>query len=174
MVGMADDHYAPDIRRAGDLLGWEPRHRLKDELPRLVAALKQGPAAWYKANGITPPAWVSDASSLGRNPEQLNTRHVEKIRSEHRANRWAHFVNMGLGTWLVIQPLLIHIQEPFLRWSEIVLGGVLIVLAAAALLWQAQWARWVCAGIGAWGDGCAVLSRRKAPPPISPTRSSAP
>ena len=40
---MADDHYALDIRRARDLLGWEPRHRLKDELPRLVAALEERP-----------------------------------------------------------------------------------------------------------------------------------
>ncbi|MCE3246350.1 MAG: polymerase subunit epsilon [Microvirga sp.] len=149
MVAMADDHYALDVRRARNLLGWEPRHRLKDELPRLAAALKEDPAGWYKANGITAPAWVSEASSLGKNPETLNARHAEKIRSEHRANRWAHLVNMGLGTWLVTQPLLIGIQEPFLRWSEIVLGGALILLAAAALSWQAQWARWVCAGIGA-------------------------
>jgi nucleoside-diphosphate-sugar epimerase len=149
MVDMADDHYALDIRRARDLLGWEPRHRLKDELPRLVAALKEDPAGWYKANGITPPAWVAEASSLGRNPEVLNARLVEKIRSEHRANRWAHFVNMGLGTWLITQPLLVDIQEPLLRWSEIILGGALMVFAAAALSWRAQWARWVCAGIGA-------------------------
>lgn len=36
-----------------------------------------------------------------------------------------------------------------LRWSEIVLGCALMVFAAAALSWRAQWARWVCAGIGA-------------------------
>ena len=66
MVAMADDHYALDIRRARDLLGWEPRHRLKDELPRLVAALKGDPAGWYEANRITPPAWISEADELGR------------------------------------------------------------------------------------------------------------
>ena len=69
MVAMADDHYALDVRRARDLLGWEPRHRLKDELPRLVAALKEDPAGWYKANGVTPPAWLSEAADLGKNPE---------------------------------------------------------------------------------------------------------
>jgi hypothetical protein len=126
MVRMADDHYALDTRRARDLLGWEPRHRLKDELPRVAAALKEDPAGWYKANKITPPSWVTEASSLGTNPETLNARHVEKTRSEHCANRWAHFVNMGLGTWLVTQPLLIGIQEPLLRWSEIALGSALI------------------------------------------------
>ena len=34
MVAMADDHYALDIGRARELLGWEPRHRLIDWLPR--------------------------------------------------------------------------------------------------------------------------------------------
>ena len=56
---------------------------------------------------------------------------------------------MGLGTWLITQPVLIDIPEPLLRWSEIILGGALIVFAAAALSWRAQWARWICAGIGA-------------------------
>ena len=49
MIDMANDHYALDIRRARELLGWEPRHRLKDELPKLVAALRTDPVAWYKA-----------------------------------------------------------------------------------------------------------------------------
>ena len=148
MVDMADDHYALDIRRARELLEWEPRHRFKDELPRLITALQEDPAGWYRTNGITAPAWISDASSLGMNPETLQTRHVETIKSEHRANRWAHFINMGLGTWLVTQPLLIGIQEPLLRWSEMILGSALIVFAAAALSSKAPWARWICGGIG--------------------------
>ena len=68
MVAMADDHYALDVRRARDLLGWEPRHRLKDELPRLVAALKDDPAGWYEANGVTPPAWVERGRRSGEEP----------------------------------------------------------------------------------------------------------
>jgi nucleoside-diphosphate-sugar epimerase len=149
MVAMADDHYALDVRRARDLLGWEPRHRLRDELPRLVAALKADPAGWYKANGVTPPAWLDEAAALGRNPEDMSARHAAKIQSEHRANRWAHFANIGIGTWLLTQPLLLGIQEPLLRWSEMGLGAALVIFAAAAVSWKAQWARWVCAGIGA-------------------------
>lgn len=149
MVPMADDHYALDIRRARDLLGWKPLHRLKVELPRIVAAFKDDPIGWYKANGITPPAWFSAAGKLGENPEELSTRHEARLRAEHRANRWAHFVNIGLGTWLVTQPALINVGEPLLRWSELILGLVLIVCAALALSWRAQWARWACAGIGA-------------------------
>ncbi|MBM1173501.1 vitamin K epoxide reductase family protein [Microvirga arabica] len=149
MVAMADDHYALDVGRARKLLGWEPRHRLRDELPRLAAALKADPAGWYKANGVTPPAWLSDAADLGRNPDELSARHTAKIKSEHRANLWAHFANMGLGTWLTTQPVLIDVPEPLLRWSEIVLGCALMMFATVALSWRAQWARWICAGIGA-------------------------
>lgn len=69
MVAMADDHYALDITKARDLLGWEPQHRLKDELPRLVNDLKSDPISWYKANGVQAPAWVSEAGKLGRNAE---------------------------------------------------------------------------------------------------------
>ena len=157
MVAMADDHYALDIRRARDLLGWEPRHQLKDELPRLVAALKSDPAGWYETNGVTPPAWVGDAEDLGKNPEKLRVRHDAQVRAEHRANRWAHFVNIGLGTWLITQPLLINVAEPLLRWSEMVLGAMLMLFAALALSWRAQWTRWVCAGIGALVMGVPFL-----------------
>ena len=157
MVAMADDHYALDTRRARHLLGWEPQHRLKEELPLLVAALKDDPAGWYKANGITPPAWISEADHLGKNPEKLRTRYEAQIRTEHRANRWVHFANIGLGSWLVTQPLLINVEEPLLRWSEMVLGAALIVCAAAALSWRAQWARWLCAGIGALVMGVPFL-----------------
>lgn len=149
MIAMADDHYALDVHRARDLLGWEPQHRLKDDLPGMVTALKKDPAGWYKTNHVTPPAWVEGAASLGINPDSLLARRETQVRDQHRANRWAHFVNIGLGTWLLTQPLLIAIEEPLLRWSEIILGAALIVGAALALSWRAQWARWLCAGIGA-------------------------
>ncbi len=59
MVRMADDHYALDIGRARDLLGWVPGRRLKDELPAMIAALKRDPKGWYEANGVTSPEWLS-------------------------------------------------------------------------------------------------------------------
>ncbi|MDO9101764.1 MAG: NAD-dependent epimerase/dehydratase family protein [Candidatus Nitrotoga sp.] len=157
MVAMADDHYALDIRRARELLGWEPQHHLKGELPKLVAVLKSDPSAWYQSNGISPPAWLGDADDVGKNPEKLRARHEAQIKVEHGANRWAHFVNMGLGTWLITQPLLINVTEPLLRWSEIVLGSLLIVCAGMALSWRASSARWLCAGIGALVMGLPFL-----------------
>ncbi|MEJ7930159.1 vitamin K epoxide reductase family protein [Ramlibacter sp. AN1015] len=148
MVAMADDHYALDVRRARELLGWEPRHRLKNELPAMVAVLKKDPAGWYRINKITPPARVAEAQQIGHNAEDLRRRHEALLHSQHAANRWAHFVNIALGTWLITQPLLIAVESPWLRWSEVVLGVLLVIGASWALAWRAQWARWFCAGIG--------------------------
>ena len=114
----------------------------------MVAAMKAEPAAWYARHGIALPAWLEDAHRQGQAPEPLRARREAQIRSEHGANRWAHFVNMGFGTWLMTQPLLLNVTEPLLRWSEIALGALLMLLAALALSWRAQWARWACAGVG--------------------------
>jgi nucleoside-diphosphate-sugar epimerase len=149
MVAMADDHYALDVSRARELLGWQPRHRLKDELPALVASLKEDPAGWYDRNGIAPPARVAQARQIGRNAEDLRSRHEALMRSQHGGSRWAHFVNMGLGTWLLTQPPLIAVESPLLRWSEVVLGALLVIGAALALSWRARAARWFCAALGA-------------------------
>ena len=74
MVDMASDHYALDISRARALLGWEPRHRLRDTLPTLVAGLKHDPIGWYQRNGITPPAWLQTAAEASDSPEALRAR----------------------------------------------------------------------------------------------------
>jgi hypothetical protein len=149
MAEMADDHYALDTRRARDLLGWEPKHSFKDELPRLVQSLKDDPPGWYRRNGVTPPHWVSAAGDAGEDPEALRQRHQRQCSAELGDNRWPHFVNIALGSWLFTQPLLIHVEEPLLRWSEMALGALLMVFATAALSQRGTAARWVCAGIGA-------------------------
>lgn len=148
MVALADDHYALDTKLARELIGWEPRYRLKNELHGIVSTLKADPAGWYAANGLPAPAWVKDAAVAGKNPEALRARHAAQVGAEHGANRWVHFVNVGLGTWLVSQPPLINVTEPMLRQAEFVLGAALILFAALAISVRAQWARWVCAAIG--------------------------
>lgn len=149
MVAMADDHYELDITRARELLGWEPRHRLKDRLAGMIEVLKEDPTAWYEANAITPPPAVSEAAEAGKHPEQHRSRYEQRYRHEHRANRWAHFVNIALGFWLVTQPPMIGVQEPWLARSEIALGAALILFASLSLSWRFGWARWICAAIGA-------------------------
>ena len=51
----ADSHYALDIARARELLGWQPGHSLASTLPKIIAALKADPAGWYKKNKIGWP-----------------------------------------------------------------------------------------------------------------------
>jgi nucleoside-diphosphate-sugar epimerase len=150
MVRLADDHYALDVSRARELLGWEPRHRLKDELPAMVAAVKDEPAAWYERHGINPPDWMETAAALGHDTGDLAARHGALLKRELRANRWAHFANIALGTWLITQPALVTIPEPGLRLAEIGLGAAVCVFAVLSLSGRGQWARWVCAGLGAF------------------------
>ncbi len=52
MIDRADDHYELDISRAKELLDWEPKHRLKDTLPKMVNHLKNDPEEWYKKNNL--------------------------------------------------------------------------------------------------------------------------
>jgi nucleoside-diphosphate-sugar epimerase/disulfide bond formation protein DsbB len=149
MVRMADDHYALDVRRARELLGWEPKRRLQNELPDMVRAVKDDPASWYQRHKIDPPDWIETADALGHDTGDLAARHDASVRRELRANRWAHFANIGLGTWLVTQPALLGVSEPGRSAAEIGLGTALMVFAALALSWRMSWARWVCAGLGA-------------------------
>jgi nucleoside-diphosphate-sugar epimerase len=52
MIDLADDHYELNIERAQNMLGWTPRHSIEKTLPKMIAALKQDPARWYKANHL--------------------------------------------------------------------------------------------------------------------------
>lgn len=52
MVDRSDDHYDLDIQRAQRLLGWKPRHTLRQALPAMVARLKQDPDAFYGQNAL--------------------------------------------------------------------------------------------------------------------------
>ena len=57
MIDRADDHYELDISRARQLLEWEPKHSLRATSPKMIAALKDDPAKFYRDNGLgDPPA----------------------------------------------------------------------------------------------------------------------
>ena len=58
MIDRASDHYALDVTRAEQLLGWEPRHTLRRTIPLMVAALKADPLGFYKENGLEPAEWM--------------------------------------------------------------------------------------------------------------------
>jgi hypothetical protein len=56
MIDRANDHYALDITRARTLLGWEPKRSLRETIPKMIAALKADPVAWYRENDLEAPA----------------------------------------------------------------------------------------------------------------------
>jgi nucleoside-diphosphate-sugar epimerase len=55
MIDLADDHYPVSIDHARHKLGWQPQHRLRDELPRIIDRLKEDPEKWFKANKLPLP-----------------------------------------------------------------------------------------------------------------------
>ncbi len=52
MVPHADDHFELDISRARNLIGWEPKHRLIDDVALMVDKLREDPKAWYEHNNL--------------------------------------------------------------------------------------------------------------------------
>ena len=65
MIDLADDHYALDITRARTLLDWKPRHSLRETLPKMVAALKADPLAWYEEHELAPPSNLEPEPAAG-------------------------------------------------------------------------------------------------------------
>jgi nucleoside-diphosphate-sugar epimerase len=52
MVDLADTHYPVEIERARIRLGWEPQHRLRDTLSKMIGSLKRDPQRWYEINEL--------------------------------------------------------------------------------------------------------------------------
>ncbi|MEP7291103.1 MAG: NAD-dependent epimerase/dehydratase family protein, partial [Chloroflexota bacterium] len=60
MIDLANDNSELDITRAATVLGWEPKHSLRETLPKMVPALKADPWTWYRENEINPPLWLRE------------------------------------------------------------------------------------------------------------------
>lgn len=59
MVDLADDHFALDISRSRKLLGWEPKHKLKETLPKMLEFLKSDLEGFYRENKLSKPIKVA-------------------------------------------------------------------------------------------------------------------
>lgn len=167
MTRMASDHYALDITRARSLLGWEPRHRLADTLPQIVASLKEDPLGWYEQNGVNPPDWMTEADEAGLDPQQLQEQDNARRQREHGAWRWAHAVNIALGLWVLTQASIVDVDSPWLIGAELLIGAGIILCSTIALSWRGTWARYVTAGLGIalmfapfalWSDNAAAYT----------------
>ncbi len=52
MIDLADDHFEMDSSKAKKLLGWQPKHSLRETLPKMIKKLKDDPKAFYKVNKL--------------------------------------------------------------------------------------------------------------------------
>ncbi|MEQ8404661.1 MAG: NAD-dependent epimerase/dehydratase family protein [Oceanicaulis sp.] len=150
MMDMAEDHYALDISRAKDRLGWRPRHDIRETLPKIVAALKNDPAAWYDANAITKPDWMAEADARGDDPEALREDHEAKLKTEHARFRWAHLLVAALGVWMIGSPPILSYESTALIWSDVVCGAILTASGLASAYWRFERARWVSMAVAFW------------------------
>jgi len=148
MIRMADDHYELDISRAEHLLGWRPRHSLRRTLPAMVEALKEDPAGWYAANGLTMPHWLEEADAHG-DAENLRARHEREFREQHARSLWAPFLNAGMGAWLICAPPLMG-YGGWMALSDAVAGVLILLGSLATLSWRAALLRWAVALVAVW------------------------
>jgi nucleoside-diphosphate-sugar epimerase/uncharacterized membrane protein len=150
MIELADDHYALDISRAREVLGWEPRRSLRETLPEMVAALKSDPLAWYESNGITPPNWLESAADANRNVERLRANAERRFRKQHANFLWAHFLTAAIGCWLMVAPSVLGYGSGGLAWSDLLTGMAIVALGLGSLSWQMAVLRFLTAVAGVW------------------------
>lgn len=155
MVRMADDHYELDVSRAKDWLGWEPGHSLRETLPAMVAKLKADPAGWYEANGLTKPHWLQEADEM-KNADRLRVKRENEFRAAHAGSIWAQFLNISLGAWLMVSPILLGYggwtwgDGLGMTVSDIVSGLLVAGFSFIALSWRAALVRWLVAAVATW------------------------
>lgn len=150
MIDMAEDHYALDITRARTLLGWEPRHRLLDTLPAIIAALKRDPLAWYKANDVTPPEWLKQAAERVDDPERVRREHDAAFRVQHERFRWSGLAGFALGAWLSASPSVMEHASAMAAASDMLAGAIAAVLALLTLARGLAHLRWPLALVAVW------------------------
>lgn len=190
MVDFADDHYELDIGKARKLLGWEPRFSLRGSLPTIIDNLKADTARWYRENKLNDALVAGDAAALGggqpeKSPEarmveqvalqqRVSREHENMMKSERRTTRWAHFVNIALGAWLVTSAfafgLFEHVSFDFailqvtedralappdwrsaiLGRSDVIAGLLIMIFGALSLSRRSNWAQWANVVVGLW------------------------
>jgi nucleoside-diphosphate-sugar epimerase/uncharacterized membrane protein len=131
MIDLSDDHYALDISRARTLLGWEPRHSLRETLPKMITELKSDPAGWYQENNLRAKTVPSDGPP------------------------WPHVANMLLGLWLIGTVPALGVTVPTLLWSDLASGAAVILFSALAM--RHAWAAWTVCGVGLWVMSAPLL-----------------
>jgi nucleoside-diphosphate-sugar epimerase/uncharacterized membrane protein len=123
MIDLSDDHYALDISRARTLLGWKPRHSLRETLPNILTELQSDPVGWY---------WENDL----------------RVKTVSNGPSWPHVANMFLGLWLIGTAPALGTSASALLWSDFASGAAIILFSALAV--RHVWAAWTVCGVGLW------------------------
>ena len=150
MADLSEDHYEIDVSRAQALVGWTPRHRLRDALPGMVEALKRDPAGWYREHRLAPPPWFATAQEADADAARIYAEHDAARREAHYRTQWAHFINIGLGAWLATSPAILGITDTRMIASDVASGLAIMALAFVSLSWRMGWARLATAAVGLW------------------------
>lgn len=159
MVEASNDHYVLNISRAQQLLDWAPAHRLRTALPKMVAALKRDPAAWYAANKLNPSlvAWYgqrpepearSDAQERGGHDADGENRPRSEADSHDRHNHDMPAMHdtgsMGDGHMASMEA-----DRRKTRWAHYANIGLGAWLAASPLIYDAVTSEAVAASVRA-------------------------
>jgi nucleoside-diphosphate-sugar epimerase/uncharacterized membrane protein len=152
MIDLSEDHYELDISRARQYLDWEPRHRLRDELPPMLRRLKEDPARWYRINKLTMPRWLQESGKPGESGalQQDMDRLGQRTDEEHRQWMWAYGFSAGLGAWLLTSPATLGYWGSGTGYSDVLAGLLIVVFSLMSLSRSLAWARWVTALVGLW------------------------
>ena len=84
MIDLATDNFELDITRAHTILGWAPKHSLRDTLPKMIPALKADPLAWYRENEIKPPLWLRELAPAGDSTKEMEPHELMRLGEEVR------------------------------------------------------------------------------------------
>ena len=84
MIDLATDNFELDVTRARMVLGWEPRHSLRDTLPKMIPALKADPLAWYRENEIKPPLWLRELVPSADQSKEIEPHELMRLGEEIR------------------------------------------------------------------------------------------
>ncbi|MEQ9637822.1 MAG: NAD-dependent epimerase/dehydratase family protein [Devosia marina] len=162
MVDISSDHYELDLSRARKELGWKPKHALRDDMPRILANLKDDPYIWYTENGLNAAKVTSEKVRLAAireaakerpsvaDKENIQHQHEIHMRKMHFSMLWVHWLVIALGLWLATAP------SVFGTFGQTEFGAAVQRVTEDRGLWDAATRSWLTA----WNDvltGSAIV-----------------
>ncbi|MBM3950214.1 MAG: hypothetical protein FJ311_02030 [Rhodospirillales bacterium] len=65
--------------------------------------------------------------------------------------QWPDVCNLLLGIWLIVSPwVLAYTNTQLAMWNAYILGAIIAIAAAAALIAFHEWEEWVSMALGIW------------------------